>query len=82
LVKYAIIHLYCNEVKTTETINGIPVEIEWEFHEIMERHDSNWCEWVIFGEGSDGKTYAGGCGADKNHPYDFHDDPENIEEVE
>jgi hypothetical protein len=69
-------------MKTTETIDGIEVEIDWSFEEIMERHDSNWCDWMIIGEGSDGKTYVANCGADKNHPYDFHDDPENIEMYE
>ena len=69
-------------MKTTETINGIEVEIEWDFQEIMERHDSNWCDWAIIGEGSDGKSYQANCGADAWHPEDSHSDPENIEEYE
>lgn len=69
-------------MKTTETIDGELVEIDWDFKEVMERHDSNWCDWMIIGEGSDGKTYGGNCQADGWHPYDLHDDPENIEVYE
>ncbi len=69
-------------MKTTETIDGIEVEIEWDFVEIVERHDSNWCDWYITGEGSDGKKYCANCSGDKWHPEYSHSDPENIEVYE
>jgi hypothetical protein len=69
-------------MKTTHTIDGQLVEIKWEFMEVMEKHDSNWCDWMIIGEGSDGKTYGANCGADGWHPEDSHDSPENIEEID
>ncbi len=67
-------------MKTIETINGIDVEIEWDFIEIVDRLDHNWADWAITGEGSDGKMYQANCQADPNHPWDFHSDPENVEE--
>ncbi len=68
-------------MKTTEIIDGIEVEIEWDFVEISDRLDHNWAEWYITGEGTDGKSYAANCQACPSHPWDLHSDPENIEEV-
>ena len=40
------------------------LNIDWSFHEILERHDSNYCEWLVTGskDGIDyhAITFAGG----------------------
>lgn len=68
-------------MKTTEIIDGIEVVIDWQFTEIQDRHDSNWCDWTVEGEGSDGKKYIGSCGADGSDPYDSYDEVTDIEEI-
>lgn len=66
---------------TEETINGKKVTIEWEFIDIQDRHDSNWCEWTVSGTDADGNLYFGSCQADGRNPNDFHDDVTDIEEA-
>lgn len=43
------------------------LNIEWSFHEILERHDSNYCEWLVTGS-KDGIDYFASVFADANHP--------------
>jgi hypothetical protein len=68
-------------MKTTEIIDGKQVVIDWQFEEIQDRHDSNWCCWSVTGAGDDGKEYSGSCGADGSEPNDCHDEVIDIEEI-
>lgn len=66
-------------MRTTEIINGKKVEINWELTEIIERHDSDFCEWAISGMDIDGNEYEASCWAfgDGSEASDVHD----IEEI-
>jgi len=44
------------------------LDIEWEFTEIVERHDSNWCEWSITGYDDKGNRYVATTQSDGTHP--------------
>jgi hypothetical protein len=43
------------------------LNIDWSFHEILERHDSNYCEWLVVGH-KDGIDYFASVFTDANHP--------------
>ena len=43
------------------------LNIEWSFKEILERHDSNYCEWLVTGS-KDGIDYFASAFSDANHP--------------
>lgn len=62
-----------------KSLGGSDVEIEWEFGYVMERHDSNWGEWVVNGTDKNGNKYTGSCQADCLHPNDLHDQVTEIE---
>lgn len=64
---------------TNEIIDGNTVQIAWDFIEIVERHDSNWCMWKIIGEGDNEVRYIANCFADKNHPEDTWDEIRDID---
>lgn len=66
-------------MKTVEIINSRPVSIDWQFEEIIDRHDSNWCEWLVIGIDENSNKYTGNCQADGSHPEDLHDDVKDIE---
>jgi len=68
-------------MSTEEEINGIKVSIEWEFIEIVDRHDSNWCEWIVNGIGSNGLKYSATCEADGSNPSDLYSDVKEIEVI-
>lgn len=68
-------------LKTTETIEGKEVEITWQFVEIVERHDSNWCEWIVEGEDKEGNKYQGSAQADGSEPSDYCDSITEIEKL-
>jgi len=69
-------------MKTTEQINGFEVNIEWEFKEIVDTHDSNWAEWSVIGKSEDGRKYQGTCFADATFPTSQYDKQIlNIEEI-
>jgi hypothetical protein len=55
---------------TTEQTNltGEPITVDWEFDSIVERHDSDWCEWSLIGIGSDGSSWAGSTQAFGSNP--------------
>lgn len=65
---------------TTEIIEGKEITIDWDFIEVQERHDNNWCEWTVEGIGNDNNFYLGSCQADGGNPENFHDD--KIEDIE
>lgn len=66
-------------MKTIEKINGVNVKIEWMFDEIIERHDSNWCEWVVRGTDESGNKYTGACQADGSSPENLFDKVTDVE---
>jgi hypothetical protein len=66
---------------TTETINKVEVEIEWDFIRITETIKGDWAEWELEGTGDDGKTYIGSCQASIISPSDNYDEVNNIEEI-
>lgn len=69
-------------MKTTELINGFPVNIEWEFVEKTDDLDgAQWAEYSVEGIGSNGKQYAGTCQGSGIDPNDFHADVTDIEEL-
>ena len=43
------------------------LNIDWNFHEILERHDSNYCEWLVIGS-KDGIDYFASVFADATDP--------------
>lgn len=43
------------------------LNIDWSFHEISERHDNNYCEWLVVGH-KDGVDYFASAFADANNP--------------
>lgn len=65
---------------TVENIDGKKVKIEWVFDEVIDRHDSNWCEWTVKGTDDNGNEYSGACQADGNNPESIRDD--NVTDVE
>ena len=66
-------------IKTTENIDGKDIEITWSFKEIVERHDSNWCEWLVEGEDNEGNQYTATCQADGSEPSDSWDEIIDVE---
>ncbi len=58
-------------MKTKEIINGVEIEMKWDFLEIFDRHDSNWCEWWVTASDGKGNEYNGSTQADANNPRDF-----------
>ena len=68
-------------MKTTEKIFDKEIEIEWDFVEITEMHDSNWCEWFVKGYDSNGNVYHGSCQADGSNPNDSYDIVTDIEVI-
>lgn len=44
------------------------LNIIWDFEEIVERHDSNWCEWSLTGYDDDGNRYTANTQSDGSHP--------------
>lgn len=51
--------------KEQDKLHGL--NIEWSFHEILDRHDSNWCEWLVVGH-KDGVDYFASAFADGTDP--------------
>jgi len=56
-------------------------EIKWQLDEIIEVHDSNFCEWSAIGKDAEGNEYTGIVGADKNHPIWVASDIYNIDKT-
>ena len=54
-------------VKAKEQDRLHALNIEWSFHEILERHDNNYCEWLVVGH-NDGVDYFASAFADANNP--------------
>lgn len=65
-------------MKTFENIDGKIIAIDWEFRTIIEKHDSNWAEWELYGEDKDGRIYSATCQADIDDPKHTHNKVENI----
>lgn len=57
---------------TKEIISGNIISIDWEFTEVVDTHDNNWCEWALSGTGSDGRKYTGNCQGDFTDPENCH----------
>ena len=53
------------EAKEQDRLHAL--NIEWSFHETLERHDSNYCEWLVTGS-KDGIDYFASVFTDANHP--------------
>jgi hypothetical protein len=63
-----------------EKPSGEKVEVEWQFDEIIERHDSGWCEWSVTGIGEDGSEWQGCTQAFGSNP-EFEVDITDEEEI-
>lgn len=66
-------------MNTTEVINGQSRLIEWDWINVYERHDNNWCCWHVEGIDQQGNKYIATCQGDANNPDNFHSDIEDIE---
>lgn len=66
---------------TIEIINEKNISIDWEFIDIQDRHDNNWCEWTVSGVDEYGNIYLGSCQADGSSPDSFHDSVTDIEQI-